>query len=147
MSKTKTEVIRMKKHVPGLALLATATALFLSACGGGDSEPAAQEPAATAGAGSAQTIEIDATDFAFAPSTIELDAPGTYTFVVTNSGQAPHALEIDGNGIEQETETIEPGAKTELTVEITEAGEYEIYCPVAGHRDMGMEGTINAHGA
>ena len=136
----------MKKHVPGLALIATAAALFVSACGGGDSEPAAQE-AATTNSGSAQTIEIDATDFAFTPSTIAIDAPGTYTFVVTNSGQAPHALEIDGHGIEEETDTIEAGGKAELTVEITEAGEYEIYCPVAGHRDMGMEGTVNAKAA
>ena len=136
----------MKKHVPGLALLVIATALFLSACGGSDSEPAAPQTGGT-GSGSAKTIEIDATDFAFTPSTIELDGPGTYTFVVTNSGQAPHALEIDGQGLEQETGTIEAGGKAELTVEITEAGEYEIYCPVDGHRDMGMEGTLDAKGA
>jgi outer membrane lipoprotein-sorting protein len=35
----------MKKHVTALAVLA-AGALFLSACGGGGSEPRAQEPAA-----------------------------------------------------------------------------------------------------
>ena len=69
----------MKKYVPGLALLATAAALFLSACGGGDGEPSAQEPA-TAAQGSAKTIEIDATDFAFTPSTMDIDVPGTYTF-------------------------------------------------------------------
>jgi uncharacterized cupredoxin-like copper-binding protein len=145
MRNTNTEVLRMKKHVPSVALLATATALFLAACGGGDSEPAAQEPAT--GGGSARTIEIDASDFAFSPNTIELDAPGTYTFVVTNSGQAEHALEIEGQGIEEKSETIGAGGEAQLTVEITEAGEYEIYCPVAGHRDMGMEGTLTAKAA
>src|SRR5919106_1330792 len=122
MRNTTTEVIRMKKHVQGLVLLATAAALFVSACGGGDSEPAAQE-AATTNSGSVQTIEIDATDFVFTPTTIAIDAPGTYTFVVTNSGQAPHALEIDGHGIEEETDTIEAGGKTEPTGEVTQAGE------------------------
>jgi uncharacterized cupredoxin-like copper-binding protein len=133
----------MRKHVTVLATLAVGSALFVSACGGGDSEPAAQEPAA-ANAQSAETIRIDAVDFAFEPKTVELSAPGTYTFVVANSGKANHALEIEGAGIEEATQTIEPGGTAELTVEITEAGEYEIYCPVEGHRDMGMEGTVSA---
>jgi uncharacterized cupredoxin-like copper-binding protein len=133
----------MQKHVTLLATLAVGSALFVSACGGGGSEPAAQEPCAV-GAETAKTIEIAATDFAFEPSTVELSAPGTYTFVVANSGKADHALEIDGPGVEEQTQTIGSGGEAELTVEITEPGEYEIYCPVGGHRDMGMEGTVTA---
>src|SRR5688572_12157771 len=98
----------MKKHVTALACLAVGGALFLSACGGGDAGgQEAQESAA--GADTSKTIAIEATDFAFKPDTVELSAPGTYTFVVTNSGKAEHALEIDGPGVEQETETIGPG--------------------------------------
>ena len=132
----------MKKHVTALSALAVGSALFVSACGGGGNEPVAEEPAANAQ--STETITIDAVDFAFEPSTVELSAPGTYTFVVANSGKANHALEIEGPGVEEATQTIEPGGNAELTVEITEAGEYEIYCPVEGHRDMGMEGTVSA---
>src|SRR5918999_619125 len=102
------EGAQMKKHVAVLASLAAGTALFVSACGGGSSnEPAAQEPAA-GGTGTAKTIEIEAKDFAFEPGTVELDGPGTYTFVVKNTGQAEHALEIEGPGVEEETETIGP---------------------------------------
>jgi uncharacterized cupredoxin-like copper-binding protein len=133
----------MQKHLTALASLAAGTALFASACGGGGDELAAQESAATS-AEATKTIRIAATDFAFEPSTVELGAPGTYTLVVANGGQADHALEIDGPGVEEETKTIGPGGEARLTVEITEAGEYEIYCPVGGHRDMGMEGTLTA---
>jgi uncharacterized cupredoxin-like copper-binding protein len=131
----------MRKHVTALAGLAAGTALLVSACGGGGSEPAAQE---SAGAEAAKTIRIAATDFAFEPRTVELSAPGRYTFVVANSGKAEHALEIEGPGVESKTETIGPGGETRLTVEIAEPGAYEIYCPVAGHRDMGMKGKVTA---
>jgi uncharacterized cupredoxin-like copper-binding protein len=133
----------MKKRVTAVAALVAGAALFTAACGGGASGSAAKEPAA-GGAEAAKTIRIAATDFAFKPSTVTLSAPGTYTFVVANSGKAEHALEIDGPGVEKETETIGPGGEAQLTVEIAEAGEYKIYCPVGGHRDLGMEGTLTA---
>jgi uncharacterized cupredoxin-like copper-binding protein len=134
----------MKKHVIALAALVAGTALFASACGGGGGSESAGEERAAGGAEAAKTIRIAATDFAFKPSTVELSAPGTYTFVVANSGKTDHALEIDGPGVEEETKTIGPGDEAQLTVEITEAGEYKIYCPVGGHRDLGMEGTLTA---
>jgi plastocyanin len=112
-------------------------ALALAACGSDDGG----DDSATATAAGAETIEISATDFSFDPPTIELDAAGEYTFRLTNDGQSPHALEIDGEGIEEETETIGPGETAELTIELAE-GEYEMYCPVGDHRDRGMEGVL-----
>jgi uncharacterized cupredoxin-like copper-binding protein len=134
----------MKKHVTALAALAAGTALFASACGGGGGSESAGVERAAGGAEAAKTIRIAATDFAFKPNTVELSAPGTYTFVVANSGKTDHALEIDGPGVEEETKTIGPGGEAQLTVDITEPGEYKIYCPVGGHRDLGMEGTLTA---
>jgi plastocyanin len=116
--------------------------LALAACGsddGGDS-------GATATAAGTETIEISATDFAFDPPTIELEAAGEYTFRLTNDGQSPHALEIDGEGIEEETQTIGPGETAELAIELAE-GEYEMYCPVGDHRDRGMEGVVRVGAA
>lgn len=63
--------------------------------------------------------------------------PGTYTFVVENAGSTDHALEVEGQGLEEETETIAPGSSAELTVTL-EAGTYELYCPVGNHQDQGM---------
>ena len=72
--------------------------------------------------------------------------PGSYTFHVVNDGSVVHAFEVEGPSGEVETADLEPGASADLEVELSEAGEYEIYCPVDGHRDQGMEGTITVGG-
>ena len=51
----------------------------------------------------------------------------------------PHAVEVEGNGVEEESETV-TGGETELTVDL-EAGEYTYYCPV-GSTARTMEGTL-----
>jgi plastocyanin len=65
---------------------------------------------------------------------------GPVTFVVTNSGQVPHAIEVEGAGIEQEIETIQPGATDTLALTL-KPGTYEVYCPVGegSHKKLGMD--------
>jgi plastocyanin len=120
-------------------LLALAAVLLLfaaSACGSGDGN-------GEGGGGSGgQRVEIVGTEFQLEPSEVKLDEPGTYTFVLLNEGGTIHALEVEGHGVEEETGEIEAGETAELTVELPEAGEYELYCPVGNHKDEGMEGTI-----
>lgn len=119
------------------SVLLAVAALSLAACGSDDSGDGA-----TTAAAAGETIEISGTEFAFDPPSIQLDQAGEYTFRLRNDGGAPHALEIEGAGIEEAaTDTIGPGETAELTVELQD-GEYEMYCPVDGHRDMGMEGTL-----
>ena len=116
------------------APLVVAVALLAAGCGSGDGDEAATGD--TAG----QTIQVSATDFAFDPADLTAE-PGEIAFELTNDGEAPHALEIEGNGVEEESDTIDPGASTTLTVDL-EAGTYEIYCPVGDHKDRGMVGTL-----
>ena len=108
--------------------------------GGGGSTTAAAAPAAT---GTKQTVSL--VDFALEPKSIRIDKPGTYTFEATNNGNTEHALEIEGDGVEEETDTLAPGEKGTVTV-VLKMGEYEMYCPVDGHRDRGMEGSIDVAG-
>ena len=67
-------------------------------------------------------------------------APGTVTFTVTNAGSIPHAFEVEGRGIEQETALIQPGSSANLTLTL-QPGRYEVYCPVGedSHKKLGME--------
>ena len=67
-------------------------------------------------------------------------AAGTVTLTVTNAGSIPHALEVEGQGIEQETGVIQPGASATLTLTL-KPGTYEVYCPVGNdsHKKLGME--------
>ena len=60
------------------------------------------------------------------PSEITLDKPGTYVFKAVNSGDTVHALEVEGEGIEEETEEIQPAQSGELKVKLA-AGTYELY--------------------
>ena len=54
-------------------------------------------------------------EFAIEPKEVTTKA-GEVTFAVSNDGSAPHNLEVEGNGIEEVSETIDGGQKTDLTV-------------------------------
>lgn len=74
-----------------------------------------------------------------------LDAQaGDVTIALDNPGrnQLPHAVEIEGEGVEEESGTIEPGAPpTEVRANLR-PGTYTFYCPVGNHRQQGMVGTL-----
>jgi uncharacterized cupredoxin-like copper-binding protein len=122
------------------SLLFLPVLVVLAAAGCGSSDNATTGAAAGTGGGGGQRIDVSASDFHFDPPDITADA-GEVTFVLTNDGQTGHALEIEGQGVEEETDTIEPGQTAELTVDLKD-GTYEFYCPVDGHKEQGMEGTV-----
>jgi hypothetical protein len=74
--------------------------------------------------------------------------PGPVVLEVTNSGTIPHALEIEGHGLEQSTSRIMPGATARLTLDLR-AGTYEAYCPVGAgsHKMLGMMTHLSVGGA
>src|SRR5213078_351588 len=75
-------------------------------------------------------------------------AAGSVTFTVENVGSIPHAFEVEGQGIEQETAVIPPGASATLTLTL-KPGTYEAYCPVGedSHKKLGMETELKVVGA
>ena len=109
---------------------------LLAACGGSSSTKS------EGGGAILQTVQISAKEFSLTPSTVNVPKTGTYAFAVTNDGSTAHALEVEGNGIEEKTGKIEPGATATLRVTLSKDGSYEMYCPIDGHRGQGMEGTI-----
>jgi uncharacterized cupredoxin-like copper-binding protein len=125
-----------------VVLLALFAVLVLAACGSTSSESGT-----TGQAAAGQAVSISETEFKLDPSSAQVDQAGTVTFRVMNEGTIDHALEVDGQGVEEETETIKPGESAELTVDLSKDGSYEIYCPIDGHRDSGMEGTLTVGAA
>jgi uncharacterized cupredoxin-like copper-binding protein len=143
------------------SVLATAlllVCLALAACGGDDDDGgSASGGGATAaqttegggaedgGAGGATTLGLTAEEsggLSFSRSDLTARA-GSVTVTLDNpSGNSmPHAVEIEGNGVEEESETIDAGARTSVTVDLR-PGRYVFYCPVGQHRQAGMEGTL-----
>jgi plastocyanin len=131
----------MKRLAP-LALAVVA----LAGCGGRGSSKGTTRQAA-APASSVKTIEIKETEYKLTPSTVTIPSTGTVTFKATNAGHTDHALEIEGNGVEQKTSTISPGSSATLTVNLSKAGTYDLYCPIDGHRSMGMEAKLTVGGS
>ncbi len=75
-------------------------------------------------------------------------AAGTVTFTIANDGTIPHAFEVEGQGIEQETAVIQPGSSATLTLTL-KPGSYEVYCPVGedSHKKLGMQARLTVVGA
>jgi plastocyanin len=128
--------------VQRFSLLAlVALTLAAAGCGGGGGS---KEQAASGGG---KTIQIKETEYKLAPAKVNVASTGSVTFEASNDGQIDHALEIEGNGVEEETETISPGSSAKLTVDLSKPGTYELYCPIDNHRQMGMEATLVVGGA
>lgn len=67
---------------------------------------------------------------------------GVTVFRVTNATVERHSLVIEGPGFEASPPALlESGQTAALTVTLT-AGDYTFYCPVDGHRLLGMEQEV-----
>jgi plastocyanin len=133
-----------------IAVLAAAAALAFAGCGGDDEEQPVATEAATeapteaateAATGSTLAIAADPGGALKFTETEYTATAGQVTVEFANESQVPHAAEIEGNGVEEETETVTGQNAPPLTVELP-AGEYTIYCPVGNHRSAGMEATL-----
>ena len=84
------------------------------------------------------TVQVSLSEWAVS-LTPAVVPPGSVVFEVTNAGKVPHALEIEGGGVERKTSPIKPGVSETLTMDLR-AGAYEAYCPVGkgSHKMLGM---------
>jgi hypothetical protein len=106
-------VARTETFVKGLVAPLVAS-LLLSACGGGSKTTGQTSTASTAT--TTKTIVVEEREFRVIPSTSRFKL-GTYKFKGVNKGTIPHVLELEGPGLENETDTIQPGES--YTIELT----------------------------
>lgn len=75
---------------------------------------------------------------------------GRVRFVVRNDGSMDHGFEIEGEiageKFEEEIEPFEAGRTKTLELDLA-AGDYEVYCQVPGHKELGMVGELNVREA
>jgi plastocyanin len=141
-----------------LTALLCSLAIVAAGCGGddnGDSGSSSSSDTSTTeqssgggggGGGAAQTLKISADPggaLKFDKSSLTAKA-GKVTIVMDNPSSLPHAVEIEGNGVEEEGDTVEKGGVSKATATV-KAGTYEYYCPVDGHRAAGMEGKLTVN--
>ena len=118
----------MKFPVRALALAGVVvTAGLLAAC-------ASSTPSATP-----TKVEVTANEFQFDPSELTLPANQAAEIELTNGGVVEHDMTIDAI----EFNLLAPIGET-VTGNIgpLDAGSYEIYCSIPGHKESGMIGTL-----
>jgi plastocyanin len=120
--------------------------------GGGSKNNAVSTAASTGSSASSggaviKTVSVHETEYKLNPNTISLAKPGTYVFKNVNDGTIAHALAITGNGVNSSISAVNPGSSGTLKVTLPKAGTYEIYCPIDGHKSLGMKGKITVRGS
>jgi plastocyanin len=134
------------------ALLLTAAALIAAGCGGDDDNgggggggssgstgTSSSSSSSSGGAGETLTVTADPSG-AISWDKKKLSAKaGKVTLKIVNQSDTPHAIEVEGNGVEKETDTV-TGGDAEVTVDL-KPGKYEYYCPVGSHKQT-MNGTL-----
>ena len=141
-----------------LIVLLCAFAIPVAGCGGDDDDSGGggggsgssssgatntESSGGGAASGGGETLKIAADPsgaLKFDKSSLTAKA-GKVTIVMDNPSDVPHAVEIEGNGVEAEGETVTKGGVSKASAKV-KPGEYEFYCPVDRHKQAGMEGTL-----
>jgi plastocyanin len=128
-----------------LAASAIGSGIVTSALEEGEEEGHAEEAAGRedAGEGGGRVLALSADpggELSFDTRALEARA-GQVTIRMENPSSVPHNVSIEGRGVEEEGRTVGQGGTSTVTAEL-QAGEYDFYCSVAGHRQGGMEGTL-----
>jgi plastocyanin len=143
-------VLRTPKMV--VPAVGVAAVLFVVGCGGSNkgssntgassapAAPAATTPASSGGGGETLKLSADPSQLKFDKSTLSAKA-GSVTITMDNPSSLPHAVAVEGNGVDKDGQTVQKGGKSTITVDL-KPGTYTFYCPVDGHRAAGMKGTL-----
>ena len=138
------------------ALVAAAVLVVLAAagCSGGD-EPAG--PTATPLVPVDGVVNVQADEWGFEPQSILIEQDQEVEFILNNTGGIIHNLKVDdllvevisqdnSGGFSGDDDELLVGADRDdigtLIFVPLEAGEYEFYCSIANHRQLGMKGLL-----
>ena len=135
---------------PVVVLVAAGCGSSSSSSNKSTSSAAAAPPATTATpAAGGNSVAVSETEFKLTPADPSVKS-GKVTIVAKNDGKVVHAINVEGAGAgdkDVRTASISPGQSATLTVNLKPGKTYEWYCPIDGHKGLGMKGTIKVAGA
>ncbi len=154
-SSTQPRLIRPdRRQVIGAALAVVATPVGIAAAAAAHRRPSAggtpattpgATPDATPGATPATTgadaITIRMVDLRFEPSVVTIPADTDVIVTVINEGNLPHYWSVEGQAIASPMTAGGDTTPHDVTVNLP-AGTYRFICPVPGHTQAGMRGTL-----
>jgi len=132
-----------------ISVLVAVLALALAGCGssnknaGSSTSGSSSTPASggSSGGGGEQLALAAPADGSLKFDKTSLDAKaGTVTINLDNPSSTPHGIGVKGNGVDKDSQTV-TSSKTSVTVDL-KPGTYTFYCPVPGHEQAGMKGTL-----
>lgn len=147
----------LRRLVPAALLAGLVT--LLVACGGDDDGTAEDSTDLTSAAGTA-TLRLAMQDIGYETAALTTKRGEAVRIEMENHGQLTHDFTVDGiavtevhkRGSSEDGEhaahepdlhfALDSGASGDLDFTPTEAGTYEYYCTVPGHREAGMHGTL-----
>jgi plastocyanin len=129
----------MRRTTWVIALVLATGVLTAAGCGGDDNSSSGGSGTSSGGGGETLTVTADPSgQISWDKSELSAKA-GKVTLKIVNESSVPHAIEVEGNGVEDKTDTV-TGGNGEVTVDL-KAGKYEYYCPVGDHRKT-MKGEL-----
>ncbi|MBV9465733.1 MAG: cupredoxin domain-containing protein [Solirubrobacterales bacterium] len=143
------------KSAPLLAASLLVAAL-IAACGSSSASSSTSNAGASSSASSstqpaaapaAHALTLSETEFKITPSDPTVPAAGPVTITVRNDGKVTHALSVQTPSGVVSTGRIAPGASATLKVDLSKPGRYVFFCPIDGHRMLGMQGTLVSGGS
>ena len=138
-----------------LAVLAGVAALAVAGCGSSNGGSGSTTPntsstpppaasgssSSSAGGGKALKISADSSGaLKYDKSTLSAKS-GSVTISMANPSSVQHGVAIKGSGVNKSGAVVGQGGNSTVTVNL-KPGKYEFYCPVPGHEQAGMKGTL-----
>ena len=116
-------------------------AVAVVGCGGSSSSTTTKSVTVSTSGAHAVKLSADPSGaLKFNTKTLSAKA-GTVAITMNNPAPLQHGIAVEGNGVDQDGKIVGQGGTSVLAVQL-KAGKYTFYCPVPGHRQAGMQGTL-----
>jgi plastocyanin len=141
------EEVHTMRRILGVVAPVAVAAVALAGCGSSSSTTTkSATKSVTVSTSGAHAVSLSAEccgRLKFDTTTLSAKA-GTVTILMKNPPgpvSVKHGIAVEGNGVDKDGKIVGPGGSSVLAVQL-KAGKYTFYCPVPGHRQAGMQGTL-----